>query len=154
MWDRFLNSGGRLNVYGHAFMAVGLIYAALSWLNYLSLDGVNAPKIFKKKLFKRPPKRKMGDMIDYVDEKVVSFEELDDDERTAASFVANLLAAVLFLIPCIILHYQNSKKGGLSRRFLIYITPSKAHADCSMRRRQPPRPLRKGQSLLRAFRRA
>ena len=64
LWDRFLNSGGRLNVYGHAFMAVG--------------------------------------MIDYVDEKVVSFEELDDDERTAASFVANLLAAVLFLIPCII----------------------------------------------------
>ena len=79
-----------------------LIYAALSWLNYLSLDGVNAPEIFKKKLFKKPPKRKMGDMIDYVDEKVVSFEELDDDERTAASFVANLIAAVLFLIPCII----------------------------------------------------
>lgn len=102
LWDRFLNSGGRLNVYGHAFMAVGLIYAALSWLNYLSLDGVNAPEIFKKKLFKKPPKRKMGDMIDYVDEKVVSFEELDDDERTAASFVANLIAAVLFLIPCII----------------------------------------------------
>ena len=44
----------------------------------------------------------MGDIIDYVDEKVVSFEELDDDERTAASFVANLIAAVLFLIPCII----------------------------------------------------
>ena len=53
LWDRFLNSGGRLNVYGHAFMAVGLIYAALSWLNYLSLDGVNAPEIFKKKLFKK-----------------------------------------------------------------------------------------------------
>ena len=65
-------------------------------------NGVNAPEIFKKKLFKKPPKRKMGDMIDYVDEKVVSFEELDDDERTAASFVANLIAAVLFLIPCII----------------------------------------------------
>lgn len=60
LWDRFLNSGGRLNVYGHAFMAVGLIYAALSWLNYLSLDGVNAPEIFKKKLFKKPPKRKNG----------------------------------------------------------------------------------------------
>ena len=61
LWDRFLNSGGRLNVYGHAFMAVGLIYAALSWLNYLSLDGVNAPEIFKKKLFKKPPKRKFLD---------------------------------------------------------------------------------------------
>ena len=31
LWDRFLNSGGRLNVYGHAFMAVGLIYAS-AWM--------------------------------------------------------------------------------------------------------------------------
>lgn len=101
-WNRFLNSAGRLNVYSHAFMAVGLIFAALSWLNYLRLDGVNAPKFFKKKLFQKPPKRKMGDMIDFVDEKVTSFEELDEDEGTAATFVANIIAAVLFLVPSVV----------------------------------------------------
>lgn len=84
-------------------MAVGLIYAALSWLNYLSLDGVNAPEDIQKEAFQKGRQSaKWGNMTDYVDEKVVSFEELDDDERTAASFVANLIAAVLFLIPCII----------------------------------------------------
>lgn len=60
LWDRFLNSGGRLNVYGHAFMAVGLIYAALSWLNYLSLDGVNAPEIFKRSFSKSRQSAKWG----------------------------------------------------------------------------------------------
>ena len=71
-------------------------------LGFTSSEKKDGDKKADRKNGKKPPKRKMGDMIDYVDEKVVSFEELDDDERTAASFVANLIAAVLFLIPCII----------------------------------------------------
>ena len=39
LWDRFLNSAGRLSVLGHAFMAVGLLFAAFAWMHYLSLDG-------------------------------------------------------------------------------------------------------------------
>ena len=60
LWDRFLNSGGRLNVYGHAFMAVGLIYAALSWLNYLSLDGVTRRRYSKRSFSKSRQSAKWG----------------------------------------------------------------------------------------------
>ena len=34
LWDRFLNSAGRLSVLGHAFMAVGLLFAAFAWMHY------------------------------------------------------------------------------------------------------------------------
>ena len=35
LWDRFLNSAGRLSVLGHAFMAVGLLFAAFAWMHYM-----------------------------------------------------------------------------------------------------------------------
>ena len=107
LWNTFLNSSQRLSIYGHCFMAIGLIFVGLAWLCYLRLDGVNAPKLFKSKLFQKPPKRKMGDMIDFVDEEVISYEELDSDGRTVASLISNIIAAILFLIPCMVFYIIN-----------------------------------------------
>ena len=37
-------------------------------------------------------------MMDYTDEEIVSFDELEDDEKDICSLLANLICFVLFLI--------------------------------------------------------
>ena len=63
------------------------------------MDGINLPK-FDRKLFRRKKKPPIayGDMIDYVDEDIITFEELTDDEKDKTLFIANLITAALFFI--------------------------------------------------------
>ena len=41
-------------------------------------------------------------MVDFVDEKVIPFGELDDDERIVCRFLGDLLCALVCLIPSLI----------------------------------------------------
>lgn len=95
LWDRFLNSGSRLSVLGHAFMAVGLLFAAFAWMHYLSLDGF---KLFPPAVRSTPKRRAQGGMADALNE-APDADALDRRERTCAALAADLCAAVLFLIP-------------------------------------------------------
>lgn len=95
LWDRFLNSGSRLSVLGHAFMAVGLLFAAFAWMHYLSLDGF---KLFPPAVRSVPKRRAQGGMTDALNEDPDA-DVLDKQERTCAALAADLCAAVLFLIP-------------------------------------------------------
>ena len=38
---------------------------------------------------------------------VISYDELDSDGRTVASLISNIIAAILFLIPCIVFYIIN-----------------------------------------------
>ena len=99
LWNRFVAprvSAAALS-WGCEFFAV--FFAAMAWLAYLRLDGVKVPK-FDRKLFRRKktPERAFGDMIDYVDEPIVSFEELSDEEKDLALLISNLIAMALFIL--------------------------------------------------------
>ncbi len=52
---------------------------------------------------KKKPVRGSSDMVDFVDEHIVSYSELSDEERTACNLASSLLAGVLFLLPAIVL---------------------------------------------------
>ena len=60
---------------------------------------MKVPK-FDRRLFRRKktPERAFGDMIDYVDEPIVSFEELSDEEKDLALLISNLIAMALFIL--------------------------------------------------------
>ena len=63
------------------------------------MDGMRLPKPDKKMFdWKRKPKRSYGDMIDYVDEAVDNFDDLDDDEQETCLFWANAICCILFLV--------------------------------------------------------
>ena len=98
LWNEFVNRSGLLSLRGHAFLFLGILFAALAWMNYLRLDGLRAPQI-DRRLFdwKRKPVRFYGDMADHVDEDVTPFEELDEDEQTLCRLLANLACCVIFL---------------------------------------------------------
>ena len=82
-------------VLGHAFMAVGLLFAAFAWMHYLSLDGF---KLFPPAVRSVPKRRAQSGMTDALNEDPDA-DVLDKQERTCAALAADLCAAVLFLIP-------------------------------------------------------
>ncbi len=99
LWNRFVapRVAAAGAAWGFAFFAV--FFAAMAWLAYLRLDGVRVPK-FDRRLFRRKksPERAYGDMIDYVDEPIITFEELSDEEKDLTLLIANLVTAALFAV--------------------------------------------------------
>lgn len=102
LWNEFVN-GGLLSMRAYAFLFFGVLFAVAAWMSYLRLDGIRAPQ-FDKLLFdwKRKPKRTYGDMIDYVDEKPVDFEELEEDEKCLCLLLADAVCSVIFLVLSLI----------------------------------------------------
>ena len=99
LWNEFMNPGKNPVVRTSAFLFMAALLGAAAWMSYLRLDGIKAPQ-FDRKLFdwKRPPARSYGDMIDYVDEEPVQYDDLEDDEQSLCLFIADALCAVAFLI--------------------------------------------------------
>ena len=104
LWNRFIAprvAAANLS-WGCEFGIV--FFAAMAWFAYLRLDGVSVPK-FDRKLFRRKkrPERAFGDMIDYVDEPVVSFEELSDEEKDLTLLISNLITMALFIAAALLI---------------------------------------------------
>jgi hypothetical protein len=108
LWDRFVNSRNAVpyGVVDFAFFIVGIWFLLWAWIQYLALDGMEL-HIFKKiaEMLKRRPKHYQRDMVDFVDEKVITFDMLDDDEQIAAKLASNVFSALLFLIPSIFVNF-------------------------------------------------
>ena len=99
LWNAFVDIDSSLPMRTLAFLFLGVFLLAMGWMAYLRLDGVKMP-VLDRRLFewKKSPKRIRGDMIDFVDEDVVSFDELEDKEKDLCRLAANLLCGVLFLL--------------------------------------------------------
>ena len=115
LWDRFLNSAGRLSVLGHAFMAVGLLFAAFAWMHYLSLDGF---KLFPPAVRSVPKRRAQSGMTDALNEDPDA-DVLDKQARTGGALAAFLCAGALFINPPL-LAGKNTRLGyGPAASFII-----------------------------------
>ena len=104
LWDFFLNKGVIRRPVSTAFILCAAFLLIMAWLAYLRLDGIRAPK-FDRSLFrrrKRPDRAYGADMIDYVDEDITSFDDLDDEEKDRCLFLSNLITAVLFILTSIL----------------------------------------------------
>lgn len=101
LWDKFLNQGGYRSLAENALFVAGCIFLMLAWIQYLRLDGVRIHHLLEEKEEKKE-KHITKDMVDFVDEKVIPFGELDDDERIVCRFLGDLLCALVCLIPSLI----------------------------------------------------
>ncbi len=50
-----------------------------------------------------PDRRRTGSTADLADERIVSWDELSEEERHLCGMLSNLLSAALFLIPALLL---------------------------------------------------
>lgn len=100
LWDRLANPTNiDLNHFAFFFMAV--FFVLLTWLTYLRIDGLRMPQLkmdFLKKIKKKVIRSSYTDMSDYADEEIVSFDDLEDDEKIRVRLYANALCALIYLI--------------------------------------------------------
>ena len=102
LWGKFINTDGIYHIVRDAFFVAGIFFFACVWFQYLRIDGLridHAPKAEKKK-------EKKGflskDIVDFADEKIVSFAELEDDEQIVCRMLSNAICGCIFFIPALI----------------------------------------------------
>lgn len=103
LWNRFFNPYGIYSIVKDCFFVVGLFFFMLAWFQYLRLDGMRIHHLLeghKKK--KRKKIHITKDIADFADEKIISFDELEDDEKIVCRFLGDLGCGFLFLIPSLI----------------------------------------------------
>lgn len=82
-----------------AFAVAAVVFLAAAWIARLRADGVRLPRLPAKRLrLKDKTDIVFGDMIDHVDEKIVSFEELETQEQDVCLIVADIACAIVFAI--------------------------------------------------------
>lgn len=93
VWENFV-SDGYFTLWEGPVLVCGIAFLGWAWLSYLSLDGLSPRRLFtagrtpEKKRRRRHP---TSSMVDYADEHIVSFEELEPEERSFCSLAANLV---------------------------------------------------------------
>lgn len=109
LWDKYVNVE-RIGVsrLGFGLGAVGIILMAGAWFSYLHLDGLtpvdNAKKHFGVKNKKKKTKRSTGgDIADYLDEEIVPYEELEDDEKAVCQMAAFLISGFVLVVAGIVI---------------------------------------------------
>lgn len=101
LWNRFINVNNVFFVVRDAFLVVGIFFFMLAWFRYLQLDGMKISKATEQD--KKKKKRHITkDIVDFADEKIISFAELDDEERIVCRLIGNMVCGLLFLIPSLV----------------------------------------------------
>ena len=104
--DRFVNvNQSQYSAAEFSFLAVGIILLAAAWFNYLKLDGLESPFVDFKFRKKKKKKHFKQDIVDFVDEKIISFDELQEDEQTVCKIGSSLLAGACLIIPALLDSY-------------------------------------------------
>ena len=91
LWDRYV-SDGTFTMWQAPALLLGVVLLAWAWVNYLRLDE-EFKDMGKKKKF-----HSTKSIVDFADERIVSFEELEPEERTYCSMLSNLLLGGALLI--------------------------------------------------------
>lgn len=94
LWDRFI-SDGHFTMWEAPGFLCGMVLLTWAWVNYLRLDGVRVHHLLedweKEKQEKKRSRHPTRSIVDYADEHIVSFEELEPDQRIYCSMLSNLL---------------------------------------------------------------
>lgn len=99
LWERYV-SDGTFTIWEAPGFLCGVVLLIWAWIDYMRLDGLTIHHLLEE--FKGQGKQKKfhstRSIIDYADEKIVSFEELEPEERTYCSMLSNLLLGGALLI--------------------------------------------------------
>ena len=83
LWERYI-SDGTFTMWEAPGFLCGVVLLIWAWIDYMRLDGVT---------------------IDYADEKIVSFEELEPEERTYCSMLSNLVLGLPLVITALLVSF-------------------------------------------------
>lgn len=102
LWNRFINVEGVFSMLRDAFLVAGVFFIMLAWFQYLRLDGLRMSRVSDDEKKKKKKRHISKDIVDYADEKIISFSELEDDERMVCRLTSDVVCGLLFLIPALV----------------------------------------------------
>ena len=106
LWQRYV-SDGTFTIWEAPGFLCGVVLLIWAWVDYLRLDGVTIHHLLEefKGMGKRQKKiHSTRSIIDYADEKIVSFEELEPEERTYCSLLSNLVLGLPLVAAAAVPH--------------------------------------------------
>ena len=101
LWNKFVNTSNVRSLTKDAFFVIGLIWVLFAWFQYLKLDGYTFQYVFRGKQ-KEKKKHIQKDMVDFVDEEIVSFDELEDEEKVVVNMFSNLITGMIYVLISIV----------------------------------------------------
>ncbi len=96
IWDRFINQGKQPIGLSLAFGLIAIGFLLAGWLAYLRMDGVSIPRLPARHKKKKKIDSLFGDMIDYVDEPIVEYADLEEDEQNVCLMLSDVLCAAVY----------------------------------------------------------
>lgn len=103
LWDRYV-SDGHFTMWEAPGFLLGVGLLAWAWVDYLRLDGLTIHHLLEEFKGVKPKKKFYAtkSIVDYADEKIVSFEELEPEERIYCSMLSNLVLGIPLLVAGLI----------------------------------------------------
>ena len=103
LWDRFV-SDGTFTMWQAPGFLLGVVLLCWAWVDYLRLDGVTIHHLAEelKGMGKKKKRFATKSIVDYADERIVSFEELEPGDRTFCSLLSNLVLGVPLVVIALI----------------------------------------------------
>ena len=102
LWKYIVNTSSQMSVREDVFFIFGLIWMMFAWFQYLKLDGYTFQYVFKEKRKRNEKKHVKKDIADFVDEKIVSFDELEEEEKVVVNLLSNLISGLIFVLISLI----------------------------------------------------
>ena len=106
LWDRYV-SDGTFTMWQAPALLLGVVLLAWAWVNYLRLDGVTIHHLGEefKDMGKKKKFHSTKSIVDFADERIVSFEELEPEERTYCSMLSNLVLGVPLVVVALCISF-------------------------------------------------
>lgn len=105
LWDRYVNKDKFFSLAGYPILVVGIVFVGFAWFSFLSLDGMRFrlfPNKNEKKEKKRVKRFAMKDMIDFTEEPLDIYGELEPDEQSFCNMVSSLICGLGFLLVSVL----------------------------------------------------
>ena len=87
------NSG--LASFSNLSLALALLFVLFTVLAWLRLDGLKIPQVKLPRMKRKDPPFLAGNMADHIDDEIVSFDDLDEEEQNVCVLLADAFLAVL-----------------------------------------------------------
>lgn len=94
----FLPPAWHLANFSNLSLLLGGLFALCAVLAWLRLDGLKIPQMKMPRLKRKEPPFLAGDMADHLDDDIVTFDELDEEEQNVCVLLADVLLAVICLV--------------------------------------------------------
>lgn len=100
LWERFV-SDGRFGIWEAPVLLAGAVLLGWAWVSYLHLDGITIHHPFEG----MEPKVKFHatrSIVDFADEKIVAWEDLEPEERSFCSMLSNIILGLPLVLGSVI----------------------------------------------------